>query len=75
MPRLDGTGPQGQGPRTGRGLGNCQRNNKGSLRNFGQGRGRISFAENSLTKEEQKKSLLNEKERIEKELLDLEKNQ
>jgi len=24
MPRLDGTGPQGQGPRTGRGMGNCQ---------------------------------------------------
>lgn len=23
MPRLDGTGPQGEGPRTGRGLGNC----------------------------------------------------
>ncbi len=23
MPQLDGTGPQGQGPRTGRGLGNC----------------------------------------------------
>ncbi|HRZ30335.1 MAG TPA: DUF5320 domain-containing protein [Candidatus Paceibacterota bacterium] len=24
MPRSDGTGPQGQGPRTGRGMGNCQ---------------------------------------------------
>lgn len=23
MPALDGTGPNGQGPRTGRGLGNC----------------------------------------------------
>lgn len=23
MPRLDGTGPKGQGPKTGRGLGNC----------------------------------------------------
>ncbi|MBU0731941.1 DUF5320 domain-containing protein [Patescibacteria group bacterium] len=24
MPRQDGTGPQGQGPMTGRGLGNCR---------------------------------------------------
>lgn len=23
MPRLDGTGPEGKGPRTGRGMGNC----------------------------------------------------
>ena len=23
MPKLDGTGPQGKGPRTGRGLGKC----------------------------------------------------
>ena len=25
MPRLDGTGPRGQGPKTGRGMGNCSR--------------------------------------------------
>lgn len=24
MPRKDGTGPMGRGPKTGRGLGNCQ---------------------------------------------------
>lgn len=24
MPKLDGKGPQGKGPRTGRGLGNCE---------------------------------------------------
>ncbi len=24
MPRLDGTGPSGNGPKTGRGLGNCK---------------------------------------------------
>ena len=23
MPRLDGTGPKGKGPKTGRGMGNC----------------------------------------------------
>ena len=24
MPRFDGTGPQGKGPKTGRGMGKCQ---------------------------------------------------
>ena len=44
MPALDGTGPNGQGPRTGRGLGNCP-GQGGSLRNnrkaagMGMGRG------------------------------------
>lgn len=28
MPRLDGTGPEGKGPMTGRGLGKCNPNNK-----------------------------------------------
>ncbi len=27
MPRLDGTGPSGKGPKTGRGLGKCAPNN------------------------------------------------
>ena len=65
MPRLNGTGPQGQGPRTGRGLGNCQRM-MGDC---------CPFVDKTPTKEEQKMTLLNEKERIEKELSDLEKNQ
>jgi len=26
MPRLDKTGPEGKGPKTGRGLGNCNKN-------------------------------------------------
>ena len=34
MPKLDGTGPSGQGPKTGRGLGNC-----GGGRGLGWGRG------------------------------------
>lgn len=65
MPRLDGTGPRGQGPRTGRGLGNCQ----GIAGQF------CPFANNvkTLSKEEQKKLLMEEKEMIEKELSDLEK--
>jgi len=44
MPYGDGTGPQGRGPRTGRGLGNCPPNsnqNEGIDRGgFGQGFGR-----------------------------------
>jgi len=37
MPRFDGTGPQGQGPMTGRGMGSC---NKGACPVFGRGNGR-----------------------------------
>ena len=48
MPLGDGTGPQGKGPRTGRGLGNCPKPSTsnptqikipiGSNRGFGRGR-------------------------------------
>ena len=38
MPRLDGTGPQGAGPMTGRGAGPC--NNGQGRANAGRGRGR-----------------------------------
>ncbi|HPF83008.1 MAG TPA: DUF5320 domain-containing protein [Bacilli bacterium] len=48
MPRRDGTGPQGMGPKTGRGLGNCgtnkpntdvkpPRNGQGSVNGKGNG--------------------------------------
>ncbi len=38
MPQQDGTGPNGQGPRTGRGAGNC--NGQGGFGGgFGRGRG------------------------------------
>lgn len=51
MPAKDGTGPEGKGPRTGRGLGNCNKDNsqapegnlgfgRGCRRGLGQGRGR-----------------------------------
>jgi len=46
MPRFDGTGPQGKGAKTGRGLGNCVNSNGrripcpgGRIRSGGQGRG------------------------------------
>ena len=42
MPRLDGTGPMGQGSMTGRGMGNCRpqmRRGLGQGQGQGQGRG------------------------------------
>ena len=40
MPRLDGTGPEGKGPKTGRGLGNCEENERNSKEDFRRGPGR-----------------------------------
>lgn len=44
MPQQDGTGPKGNGPKTGRGLGNCPpkqtQNNPGRGRGRGLGRGK-----------------------------------
>jgi hypothetical protein len=41
MPFQDGTGPQGQGPRTGRGRGNCAgQGGTGGGRGLGRGAGR-----------------------------------
>jgi len=39
MPRRDGTGPMGKGPRTGRGLGNCPIDDKIVIKDFPVGRG------------------------------------
>lgn len=40
MPKQDGTGPNGNGPATGRGLGNCKPTcGQGNQPNCGQGRG------------------------------------
>jgi hypothetical protein len=38
MPRFDGTGPQGKGPKTGRGMGDCN-GDKPKSTDFGRGRG------------------------------------
>jgi len=44
MPRRDGTGPLGQGTKTGRGLGNCDSSNKptGQGSGLGRNRGRVN---------------------------------
>lgn len=73
MPKLDGTGPIGQGPRTGRGMGNCS----GVGQGWGRGFGRFFFGcpfwnGKQITKEERRKILLEEKELIEQELSNLE---
>ncbi|MFH1967645.1 MAG: DUF5320 domain-containing protein [Patescibacteria group bacterium] len=79
----DQTGPQGQGPMTGRGLGPCGRGQKmgfGRCRGYGRGLGRYFGWNAPQTKEEKledieayKKALQEEMEEVEKELADLQK--
>ena len=68
MPRFDGTGPNGNGPLSGRGMGRCQQSG-----GFGRGNGRgicrrFFSLNNSLNQEEQAENLNNYKEELEKEL-------
>ena len=72
MPNRDGTGPSGQGPLTGRGLGPC---GCGMRRGFGRGYGRgFGFRRQvALTKEEEKKILEAELKEIETEKQTIEK--
>ncbi len=74
MPYRDGTGPQGQGPLTGRGFGPCG-DGRGSFGGFGFGRGRgrgfgrgFRFWSRPLTKQEEKQDLENYKKDLEAEL-------
>ena len=59
MPRFNGTGPQGQGPMTGRGLGPC-----GGDRGYGRGFGYRRF----YTQKEEGEILKDEQEMLEQEL-------
>jgi len=77
MPRQDGTGPSGQGPMTGRGLGPCGR---GLRRGFGRGMGwrcwgsgRMPYREVSFTEAEEKKLLEAELKEIELEKQEIQK--
>ena len=74
MPRFDGTGPNGEGPMTGRGLGPCGRGlRRGFGRGFGRGfRNRIAEPVN-LTKEQEKKVLEAELAELEAEKAEIEK--
>jgi len=81
MPRQDGTGPFGQGPMTGKGMGPCRGMARtgygiGMGRGMGRGQGRgmrfrASMA--NLTKEDQKKVLEAELKEIDLERQEIEK--
>ena len=66
MPGGDGTGPRGEGPMTGRGLGPCGRGL--AVRRRFRGRFRPIAQQITLTKQEQKKILEEEKKDLELEL-------
>lgn len=80
MPKRDGTGPMGQGPMTGRGLGNCNNSGKekfGTGRGMGRGLGRslVNQKDSSKTEKEllteQKAILQNQLETVDKQLENL----
>ena len=84
MPGYDGTGPMGQGPLTGGGLGPCGRGlGRGYGRGMGRGRGRglgirrggrgLGLARQNYSPEDEVEALKREKELIEKEIESLEK--
>jgi hypothetical protein len=87
MPGFDKTGPQGQGSMTGRGVGPCgkghgMRMGFGRCHGYGRGLGRYFGWNASQTKEEKiediqayKKSLQEEMEDVEKELVDMQKSE
>lgn len=72
MPQQDRTGPLGQGPMTGRGLGFCRRG-FGYRKGFGLGFQRIQFSETEEKKilEQELKDIESEKIEIEKRLKEL----
>ncbi len=89
MPAFNGTGPQGQGPMTGRGLGPCGRGQRfgfgirfGRFMGFRRGLGRYFGWNIPQTKEEEieeikkyKKALEEEIEDVDKELTNLQKQE
>ncbi len=81
MPQGDQTGPMGQGPLTGRGLGSCARG-FGFRRGFGRGFGRRQFQPNQFvqpiqpvqySEADEKKILQEELKEIESEKVEIQK--
>jgi hypothetical protein len=67
MPRFNGTGPEGQGPKTGRGMGPCgEGKSRGRL--FGRGFGRGFGWRRFFTRSEEQGGLEQEKKDLENEL-------
>lgn len=75
MPRFDGTGPRGMGPKTGRGLGPCG-GGMGWGRGYGMGYGAgwcgCPYCGIMPSKEDEKKMLEDEKRAIDERLASLE---
>ena len=65
MPQLDKTGPQGQGPMTGRGIGPCSNRPR---RGFGLGRLSCCVRERFFSRKNEQASLEEEKKMLEEEL-------
>lgn len=72
MPKFDKTGPQGNGPMTGRGLGSCQDGGFfGGCRRMGRrcfGRRFFSFGQSIVDTESEKECLVEEAKILEEEL-------
>ncbi len=76
MPNFDQTGPQGQGPKTGQGLGLCgggRRMGFGRGCGFGRGLGRYFGWNTPQTKEEKVKAMQDYKKALEEELEETQK--
>lgn len=73
MPSRDGTGPEGNGPKTGRGLGKCTGASASFGRNRGFGRGFRCRRWGNYSKDEEKTFLEAEKKEINKRLEELNK--
>ena len=82
MPRFDGTGPNGQGPLTGKGMGVCNGGSVGFQGGFGRRMGRCmrmgggfmrGFFSSQPTKSEQKKMLKEEIKMLDEEKREIEK--
>jgi len=82
MPAFDGTGPQGVGPMTGRGMGRCGKGGGagrglgfGRGRGFGRGLGKYFGWNQSQTKEDRKRDLVDYRKALEEELEDTKKQE
>jgi len=72
MPRIDGTGPRGFGPMTGRGLGPC---GSGNARGFGRGRGLGRFGVDRFISPKNELASLDEEEKALIEELEIVRNE
>ena len=72
MPYLDGTGPNGRGPKTGRGLGNCANSTVKSRFIGGFGRGLGLFRRSNTTNLTEKQVLEEDKRILEERLKKIE---